>query len=185
MSLPDTFECSTAATGSNLAAATLAAAGSQRAVAASRAGAALANSARALRAARRPEPALAGASRTLSGSAAPELLSTLLGPAAEGLTRCGPGAVRSAIELLLGGLVAVLSTLPVLGVVLPRGPVAAGPTASVATERVHPIAAVDVPVEVVVAVHVDVDVAATPVAVTPIAPPMIIPAPNAIAAVAK
>src|SRR5262249_38110761 len=119
------------------------------------------------RAARRPEPALARTRRALPGSAAAELLSALFGPAAEGLARGSPGAVGSSIELLLGGRVAVLGALPVLGVVLPRGPVAAGAAGPIGGTLADPVSAVDVPVEVVLPVHVDVDVAATPVAPAP------------------
>jgi hypothetical protein len=82
--LPDTLERATAAPRADLAAATLAAApGAERAVAASRARAALTDSTCALRATRRPEPALARTRRTLPGAAATQLLSALLGAAPE------------------------------------------------------------------------------------------------------
>ena len=107
MPLPGALERPTAAARADLAA-TLAAARSQCPLAASRARTALTDSPSALRAARRPRPALARSRRALPGSTAGKLPSPLFGPAAEGLARGGPSAIGSSIELLPGGRVSVV-----------------------------------------------------------------------------
>src|SRR5262249_37167583 len=162
--LPKTLEGSTTSRTAALSAVT----GSDRALsAACRPRAALADSSSARPTGCRPDCALARTCCALPCSGATQLLSPLLGPAAEGLARGRPGAITAAIELLLGGRIAVLGAPPVLSPVLPRSAVAARPATSFCLELVDPVPAVHVPAEVVLPLHIDVDVATTPVAAAP------------------
>src|SRR5262249_44247585 len=162
--LPKTLEGSTTSRTAALSAVT----GSDRALsAACRPRAALADSSSARPTGCRPDCALARTCCALPCSGATQLLSPLLGPAPEGLARGRPGAITAAIELLLGDRIAVLGAPPVLRAVLPRSAVAARPATSFCLELVDPVPAVHVPAEVVLPVHIDVDVATTPVAAAP------------------
>src|SRR5262245_28363386 len=120
-----------------------------------------------------PDPAAAcsscprptGGSPELVGATMGQFLTALGGAATVGLARAGVRHARLVEALLCCG-VTVLDALPVLRVVLPAL-LAPLHIRSVRLDLIAPVFDVDVVREVVVAVHVDVDVATTPVASAP------------------